>query len=116
MLAILAVEQDDKIDARIECIAKEVQKVDPKQTGFQLHKIVIKLVAVGGWLEFEVLPGQSVSIAVKQDYDSAKPIQVNIKPPLLGEITYETCCGKFLPIVTRYRTADDRTFGHRASA
>ena len=29
-----------------------------------------------------------------------------IPPPLVGEITYMTICGKFFPIVTRYQTKD----------
>ena len=33
---------------------------------------------------------------------------MKIEPPLLGEITYETCCGKFLPVITRYRTKDNQ--------
>ena len=24
----------------------------------------------------------------------------------MGEITYDTCCGKFLPIITPFRTKD----------
>jgi hypothetical protein len=106
VLAILATDQNDKIDKRVECIAKEVQKIDPKLTGFQVHKLMCQSVALGGKFDFKVIDDQVVSVAVDRTVQKEDGVQVKVVPPTLGEITYETCCGKFLPFITRYQTKD----------
>jgi hypothetical protein len=106
VLAILATDQNDKIDKRVECIAREVQKIDPKLTGFQVHKLMGKSVALGGKLDFDVIDGETVSVTVDRTVQKEDGVQVKVVPPTLGEITYETCCGKFLPLITRYQTKD----------
>ena len=108
VLAILATDQNDKVDKRVECIAKEVQKIDPKLTGFQVHKMLSKAITVGGKGNFELIDDQSVGVTVDRAPAQDCRAQVKIEPPLLGEITYETCCGKFLPVITRYRTKDNQ--------
>jgi hypothetical protein len=108
VLAILATDQNDKVDKRVECIAKEVQKVDAKLTGFQVHKMLSKAIAVGGRGQFELIDDQTVGVTIDRGPDKDSRAQVKIEPPLLGEITYETCCGKFLPVITRYRTKDNQ--------
>ena len=106
VLAILATDQNDKVDKRVECIAKEVQKIDPKLTGFQVHKLMCQPVALGGKLTFTVIEDQSVVVTVDRAVLKEGGFQLKVEPPTLGEITYETCCGKFLPVVTRYQTKD----------
>ena len=64
VLAILATDQNDKVDKRVECIAKEVQKVDAKLTGFQIHKMLSKDIAVGGKGNFDLIDDQSVGVTV----------------------------------------------------
>jgi hypothetical protein len=106
VLAILATDKNDTIDKRVECIAREVQKVDPKLTGFQVHKMMSKSVALGGKVDFNVIDDEIVGVAVDHGLDKDSRVQVKVEPPTLGEITYETCCGKFLPLITRYQTKD----------
>jgi hypothetical protein len=108
VLAILATDQCNKIDDRVACIAREVQKIDPKLTGFQVHKMMCRSIPIGETVPFELIDGQTVGVTVDHGCNPEERIQMKIEPPLLGEITYETCCGKFMPIITRYRTADNQ--------
>jgi hypothetical protein len=106
VLAILATDQNNKVDKRVECIAREVQKIDPKLTGFQVHKMMCQPVALGGKVSIPVIDDQSVTVTVDRPVLKEKGFQLKVEPPTLGEITYETCCGKFLPVITRYQTKD----------
>ena len=36
--------------------------------------------------------------------DKMERVRLKVCPPLMGPITYSTPCGKFLPIVTPFRT------------
>jgi hypothetical protein len=47
-----------------------------------------------------------VTITVDRVPEKENRIRVKVAPPGLGEIEYETCCGKFLPVITRYKTDD----------
>jgi hypothetical protein len=104
VLAILATERDDKIDPKLVCIAREVQKTHKKLTGFQMVKMTRKSLAVGAKETFELVGDQKATVTVKQGADEKNRVEVKVAPPRMGEITYDTCCGKFLPIVTPYRT------------
>ena len=55
---------------------------------------------------FEIDPlselGDSYAVRARFTYDG----RMTIKPPMLGDITYTTCCERFFPIVTRHVTQD----------
>lgn len=104
VLVILATEQDKKIDPKLDCIAREVRKEHAKLTGFQIVTMTKKSLAVGAKETFELVDDQKAAITVKQAANEKNRVEVKIAPPKMGEITYDTCCGKFLPIVTPYRT------------
>lgn len=104
VLAILATERDDKVDAKLTCIAREVRKTNKKLTGFQIVKMTKRDLAVGQRGTFELVADQKAVVTVRQAADGNNRVEVKIAPPRMGEITYDTCCGKFLPILTPYRT------------
>jgi len=105
VVAILATEHDDKIDPKLQGIAEEVRRVNPRLSGFRLVKMSCKSIKVGGKDTFDLV-GDQVAVVTVEGRDADENVQLKIAPPLLGEITYMTTCGKFLPIVTRYRTAN----------
>ncbi len=107
VLAILATERDNKIDPKLACIAREVQKTHKKLTGFQMVKMTRKPLAIGVKETFELVGEQKAAVTVKQGADEKNRIQMKVAPPQMGEITYDTCCGKFLPIVTPFRTKNN---------
>ncbi len=107
VIAILATERDDKIDPKLACIAREVSKTHKKLTGFQLAKLTRKSLAIGTKDTFELVGDQKVAVSVKRGADEKNRVEVKVTPPRMGEITYDTCCGKFLPIVTPFRTTNN---------
>ena len=106
VVAILATDQNDHIDPKLESIAREVQKLDPKLTGFRIAKTTCKAVAVGGQDAFDLGGDQALHVAVEQKGDEEGRFQLKITPPLMGDITYTTTCGKFFPVITPFRTKD----------
>jgi hypothetical protein len=104
VLVILATERDKNIDASLECIAREVRKEHAKLTGFRIVRTAKKPLAVGTKQTFDLVDDQKAAITVKKAADEKNRVEVKIAPPQMGEITYDTCCGKFLPIVTPFRT------------
>ena len=107
VLAILATERDDRIDPRLTCIAKEIRKTHPELTGFQIIKMTRRSLALGARETFELVGEQKAIVAVQHGADADNRVEVKIAPPQMGEITYDTCCGKFFPIVTPVRTKGD---------
>jgi hypothetical protein len=106
VVAILATDRDSKVDKDLECVAKEVRKKDPKLTGVRLGHVTCKSIAVGKKSKFELVEGQMAAVTVDHGADKENKVQLKVKAPLLGEITYQTCCGKFLPVMTPYKTKD----------
>jgi hypothetical protein len=105
VVAILATEDNTKVDPRLSCIAKLVQtKLDSKLTGFRLASMSYKTVKVGASERFDLVGDQSVTVTVERGADKDNRIQVKVTPPLMGDVTYDTVCGKYLPVITRYRT------------
>jgi hypothetical protein len=104
VVAILASEASTKVDPRLTCIAREVQKMDAKLTGFRFATLTYKTVKVGSSERFDLVADQSVTVTVERGADKDNRVQVKVTPPLMGEVTYDTVCGKYLPIITRYRT------------
>jgi hypothetical protein len=106
VVSILASTKSDKVDERVECIAEQMKKKDPKLTGFKVDRMTCKDLAVGVKDCFEVVDRQKVCVTVEKKCDKDGRVCVKVEPPTLGAITYTTCCDKFLPLVTRYKTKD----------
>jgi hypothetical protein len=70
-------------------------------------KATCKSLTPGVPYKFALVDQVAVRIVLADGADPEKGITLKVKPPLAGEITYTTACGKFLPIVTRYQTKND---------
>jgi hypothetical protein len=106
LIAILATDSNAKIDPQLACIAREVRKTHKELTGFRLATTTKKSLTVGEKKIFEVVSDQKVAVTVEQGADEKNRVQLKVGPPGMGTITYDTCCGKFLPIVTPFTTKD----------
>jgi hypothetical protein len=106
VVAILANNRDDVIDQRLKCIAKEVQKVEPQLTGFQMGQITCKSLTVGKAAKVTLVESEAAEIVVQHGADQDDRVSLKVKAPQMGEIEYTSACGKFFPIVTRYQTKD----------
>jgi hypothetical protein len=104
VVIILASETDTRVDKKLKCIACEVSKMHPELKGFRLSRLSCKTLPVGKAEKFALIDGQSASIMVEKAPGKMDRVQLTVAPPLMGEITYSTPCGKFLPIDTPVRT------------
>ncbi|HTU17498.1 MAG TPA: hypothetical protein VMG10_05490 [Gemmataceae bacterium] len=107
VVAILASKRDDKVDPKLGCIARQVRKTHKELTGFRLATMSCKPLSIGSKSVFEVVEAQKVGVTVQQGADAKHRVEVKVSPPGMGEITYDTCCGKFLPIITPFHTKDN---------
>jgi hypothetical protein len=107
VIAILATERNAKVDPKLDCIKREVQKMNPKLTGFRLAEMSCQSLAVGATDNFKLVEDEVAGIVVLKAADNEGRIQLKVTPPKMGEIRYEIRCGKFLPILTPFRTRND---------
>lgn len=108
VFCILASEKDDKIDAKLACIARQVRKKDAKLTGFRMAGTMSrKSLTVGVKESFDLIDDHKAVITVQHGADDKDRVEVKVAPPNMGEITYNTCCGKFLPLFTPIRTKNN---------
>jgi hypothetical protein len=109
--AILATDRDDKVDAKLDCFAREVRKLEPELTGFRLARTTCKPLELGVSYRFPLVDGKAAYVSLQQAADKENRVSLMVKPPGMGEIVYTSACGKFLPIMTPYQTKDkDRLF------
>jgi hypothetical protein len=104
VIAILATDKNARVDPRLECIAKEIQKKDPNLTGFQLAQTSNESCTVGKATKFELVDKETAEVIVRHGANKEDRVCLKVKPPRMGEITYTSTCGKFFPILTRYQT------------
>jgi hypothetical protein len=105
VVAVLASDQSDKVDPKLTSVAKKVREVDPKLTAFRVGRLEAKPMAVGDAAEFTLVGDQKAMVTVVRGADKDEWVQLKVTPPEMGEITYDTACGKFFPIITAHRTA-----------
>src|SRR5262249_16464515 len=106
VVVILATDRNNAVAHELKCIAQEVQKKYPHLTGFCLEQITRKSLPVGKSEKFALVDEEVATVLVRHGADSNNRVGLTMKAPLQGEIQYTTCCGKFLPIVTRYETKE----------
>lgn len=107
VVAILATDRDTKIDPKLGCIARQVRKTHKELTGFQMATMTRESLLIGGKHVFKLVGAHQVGVAVQPGPNKKHCVQVKVAPPGMGEITYDTCCGKFLPIVTPVHTKNN---------
>jgi hypothetical protein len=104
VVTILATTRKEPVDKRLTCIAKEVQKKDKTLRGFKLIDMNCVSLVVGAPHKFKLLDKQEVVVVIRHGADKNNWVELKVKPPLQGDITYRTVCGKCLPIITGYKT------------
>jgi hypothetical protein len=106
LVVILASEDEGTIDPRLKTIAAEVQKLNPKLKSFCLKTMQSKSVKPNEKVLWPLVEEKEAVMTVKQVADGENLIRLTVTAPSMGEIEYQTVCGKFLPIVTRFHTKD----------
>jgi hypothetical protein len=104
VVAVLATANNNMVDPKLAALAGEVQKRDPKLTGFRIANTEGKSIPVGDSHTFELVDNQELTVRVEKSRDVNSRIRLTIKPPGIEKITYGCVCDKFFPIVTPHRT------------
>jgi hypothetical protein len=104
VVIVLATSDNDTIDPKLVELAKEVQKRDPKLTGFKLAATEVKSIPVGESHTFDLVEKQELKVKVEKPKDADGRVSLTIKPPGLENTTYGCTCDKFFPVVTPHRT------------
>lgn len=107
VVAILATERNNQIHPKLKWIAPEVQKIDPKLTGFRLGKTTFKSIPVAKEETFPLVDNESVTVLVEHGADKNRRVGLRVTTTGVGEISYTTACGKCFPIITSYLTKDN---------
>jgi hypothetical protein len=104
LVVILASEEGDKIDPRLKAIAAEIQKLNPNLKSFCLKTMQSKSLKPGDKVSWPLVDDKEAQMLVKHGANQDNRVSLAVTAPSMGEIEYQTVCGKFLPIVTRYQT------------
>jgi hypothetical protein len=109
LVIILASEKGNTIDKRLKALAPEVQKLHPHLKSFTFHSQEIKSIKPNEKTSLACVEKQMVQMTVKHGADKDNKVSLAIKPPKMSEFDVQSVCGKFLPIVTPYKTKNDET-------
>jgi hypothetical protein len=104
LVVILASEEGNTIDPRLKAIAQEVQKRNPSLKSFALKHMENKSLKPGEKVSLPLVESRKVDMVIKHGADKDNRVSLCVVIPNMGEIEYQTVCGKFLPIVTRCKT------------
>src|SRR5262245_44245435 len=104
VVVVLATADDTAVDPKLADLAKEVQKRDPKLTGFRIVAAEVKSIPVGEGHTFDLVDKQVLRVRVEKPKDADGRIGLTIRPPGLDKISYGCVCDKFFPIVTPHET------------
>lgn len=103
IITVMATDKSADVDPKLKDLAREVRNREPTLTGYRLGKTGHRDINVGQKEAIRLFDDKDYSTDVKllAKNDSRKRVTIEIKPPLVGAISYETCYDKFFPIVTR---------------
>lgn len=104
LVVILASEKGNVIDKALTAIAEEVQAISPNLKSFKIKTMECKSMAKDEKAELTTVEGQKVQFVLRQCANKNSKVCLAVTAPDQGEIVYESACGKFLPIITRYET------------
>ncbi|QJW93331.1 hypothetical protein [Frigoriglobus tundricola] len=104
VVIVLATDKNASVDPKLKELAKEVQKRDPKLTGFKLVATECKSIPVGDTATINLTDKQVLKLTVDQQKDKDGRISLTLNPPGMDAVTYACACDKFFPVVTPHRT------------
>jgi len=103
---ILASETKNFIDPRLAEFAKEVQKKNPKLTGFRFANSGSEKLALGVTQTFPLADKETLDVTANASLTAEGKITITIKPPMLDQITYTCVCERYFSMATQYFTKD----------
>src|SRR6059058_5790657 len=100
VVIVLATDQNTVVDPKLKELAKEVQKRDPKLTGFKLVATECKSIPVGDSATINLTDKQVLKVKVDQSKDENGRVTLTLNPPGMDAVNYACTCEKFFPVVT----------------
>ncbi len=104
VVIVLASDKHAVVDPKLKELAKEVQKRDPKLTGFKLVATECKSIPVGDSATINLTDKQVLKVQVNQAKDENGRITLTLSPPGMDAVSYACTCDKFFPVVTPHKT------------
>jgi hypothetical protein len=104
VVIVLATDQNKNVHPKLRELAAEVQKRDPKLTGFKLVATESKSIPVGGSETINLTDKQTMKVAVNRAKDADGRVTLTLNPPGMDAVNYACACDKFFPVVTPHRT------------
>ena len=104
ILVVLASEDHKTVDDKIKAIAEEIQKKNPKLTGFRLHRTINQSLEPGKTHKMILIDKAELEIVADKRKEGENKITLTVTPPTLGRIVYSCACGKYMPMLTEYTT------------
>ena len=102
VLGILASEHHTEVAPTLTEFAKHVQKKQPALTGFKLNHTEKYTLKLGETRKFTTSGGQVVEVTVNKERNEKGRVMLTIKPPKMGQITYECVCDKYFATATEH--------------
>lgn len=109
LVVILASEKGNTVDKRLKGVAAEIQKLHPNLKSFTWHSQELKELQPSEKASLRCVEDETVEMIVKHGADKENRVSLAVKPPSMSRLEYQTVCGKFLPIVTPYKTKKNET-------
>jgi hypothetical protein len=104
VLIVLATGKNHEVNAKLKPLAEAVKNREPSLTGFKLHQTLDTSIRDRESGVLELVEQQVLRVKIEQPRNAAGRVKLTIRPPGMGDITYECVCGKYLPVVTPYVT------------
>lgn len=104
LVVILASEKGDKIDKNLKMLAAEVQKTHPHLKSFSAKTQEARSLKPCEKTSMKTVDDEIVEMIVKHGADKDNRVSLHVKPPGMSGIEYQSVCGKYLPIVTPYKS------------
>ena len=102
VLGILASEHHKEVNEKLTEFAKHVRTKQPALTGFKLDHTGRQTLKLGETKKFKTTGGQVVEVTVNKERNEKGRITLTIKPPKMGQITYECVCDKYFATATEH--------------
>jgi hypothetical protein len=109
LVVILASEEGNTIDKRLKAVAQEVQKLHPHLKSFSFKSQESRSLKPDEKAALLCVDKQMVDLVVKHGADKDNRVSLAVKAPMMSPLEYQSSCGKFLPIVTPYKTKKNET-------
>ena len=106
VVAILGTDKNTHVCSELKDIAPELKKKNPKLTGFTLERSTSKSMKIGEKDLVHLVDKEFVEVKLRVKDDTTNRVSLTLKPPTMGEMDYTTCCGKYFPLFTGYRTKE----------